>query len=228
MAPIGAVLSGGSTINSLGGFSTGGPFGGGGGINGGPWDEQISIASGRGIPQWAVWDFGSITYKDASITFGFDAGGGWTIGLPTAGRTEVKFKPVARPSWGSCAAAPLDAMTVTSAFGTRTRNGASEFHPGLDLQARRPTPLFAAESGTVVAARYFEWGNTITIRSKSVTTSYLHLSEMFVDKGYPIEAGQQIGLTGATGAPKWISGAHLHFQQQGPDGTYVAPCGRQR
>ena len=52
LAPIGAVISGGSTINSLGGFSTGG----GGGINGGPWDEQISIASGKGIPQWAVWD----------------------------------------------------------------------------------------------------------------------------------------------------------------------------
>ena len=48
LAPIGAVLSGGSTIRSLGGFSTVVRFGGGVGINGGAWNEQVPGGSSGG------------------------------------------------------------------------------------------------------------------------------------------------------------------------------------
>ena len=45
LAPIGAIISGGSTINSLGGFSTGGA----GGLNGGLWNEQVPGLGGGSL-----------------------------------------------------------------------------------------------------------------------------------------------------------------------------------
>ena len=222
LAPIGAVISGGSTINSLGGFSTGG----GGGINAGPWDEQISIASGKGIPQWAVWDFGSITNKDATVIFGGNLQAGWTP-LSQVGRTTIKFKPAPRPAWGGCTAAPLDVMKVGDGFGPRSLRGQPNNHTGVDLAAVTGTPLYAAEGGDVTAAGMFPWGNTIAIQGPKGRFEYLHLSEMLANKGSAVSAGQLIGLTGGTRQPYYITAPHLHFQQYS-SGSYVPPCGRVR
>ena len=127
MAPIGAVLSGGSTINSLGGFSTGGPFGGGGGINGGPWDEQISIASGKGVPQWAVWDFGSTANSDSG---GLQQIGFWEGLIPIWGSGKRAYYDVKRGCYQGAvfngALAVSDVALVKSAGGALAR-GAWKF-----------------------------------------------------------------------------------------------------
>ena len=211
-------------------FGCGGVFGNCGSIGGGSWNEQGPGPNVRDPGGLMIQDFGSITGKEVDINL-IDIAGRWPdfwYGAPYTplrqiGKTSLQFR---RASFGSCEAAPLDVMEVTSEFGNRERNGKIEFHPGLDLRARSPQPLYAAEGGNVVSAGYYDWGNTITTRSGSVSTSYLHLSQMFVAAGSTVSAGQLIGMTGGTGSRKWISGAHLHFQQKSRD--WIPPCGRSK
>ena len=49
---------------------------------------------------------------------------------------------------------------------------------------------------------------------------YAHLSRVDVTKRDRVVAGQQVGLSGATGK---VSGPHLHFEVRAPSGKLVDP-----
>jgi murein DD-endopeptidase MepM/ murein hydrolase activator NlpD len=103
---------------------------------------------------------------------------------------------------------PLKAVQITSRFGKR----GGDFHEGVDLRARQGTPVFAAQSGTVLYAgsklRGYGWMVVIGHR-KGVATVYAHNSKIFVKKGQKVIQGMKIALSGKTGRAR---GPHLHFE----------------
>jgi murein DD-endopeptidase MepM/ murein hydrolase activator NlpD len=97
---------------------------------------------------------------------------------------------------------------VTSGFGMR--GGAH--HDGIDIPARRGTPIRAAESGRVIHsdARLAGYGNMVIIKHMGdLSTVYAHNRKNLVRTGQFVEKGQiiaEVGQTGRTTAP------HLHFE----------------
>lgn len=137
---------------------------------------------------------------------------------------------------------PVDGdMTVTSLFGHRNAPtaGASTDHNGIDISVPRGTALRATEAGTVVEVKNDltendsnavrmkhgnKGGNYVIVEypradGKSYFVSYCHLTEngVKVNVGDKVEAGQIIGLSGATGNG---TGPHLHMTvRTGPTGS---------
>jgi len=87
--------------------------------------------------------------------------------------------------------------------------------PGTDYGSAYGSPLFAPGAGTVVDISWSNGGGTgrfIAIdMDDGRRARALHLSEIWVDFGQRVGAGQQIGLTGASGwGSDWGYGAHVH------------------
>lgn len=106
---------------------------------------------------------------------------------------------------------PLEGR-ITDAFGTRRRLApeVESRHLGLDLAGSPGTPVRATNRGVVVAASNFYFqGNAVYLdHGAGLVTSYLHLSRTLVSPGDTVEAGQVVGLVGATGR---VTGPHLHW-----------------
>lgn len=103
---------------------------------------------------------------------------------------------------------PLAKVRVTSPFGPRGSNP----HDGIDLQARKGTPVYASADGKVIysGAKISGYGQMVVIRHASrLSTVYAHASRLLVKKGQRVKQGQLIALSGATGQTR---GAHLHFE----------------
>ncbi|WP_256105570.1 LysM peptidoglycan-binding domain-containing M23 family metallopeptidase [Streptomyces sp. ODS05-4] len=87
----------------------------------------------------------------------------------------------------------------------------SGYHTGVDFAASTGTPVKAVGPGTVVSAGSGgAYGNEVVIKHEDGNYSqYAHLSSLGVSAGQTVGAGQQIGLSGATGN---VTGPHLHFE----------------
>ncbi len=101
---------------------------------------------------------------------------------------------------------------ITSPFGNRrVFNGKlKSYHNGLDFRAAIGTPVHAANTGIVKAAKdLFYSGNAVILdHGREIFTIYAHVSKIEVNVDQRIQKGQLIGLTGATGR---VSGPHLHW-----------------
>lgn len=114
---------------------------------------------------------------------------------------------------------PCPGAVVSSTFGYRTFD--NSFHNGLDLAAPEGTPTYAADSGTVLYARWSDSaGNWVVIdHGNGFVTKYMHHTSYTVTEGQYVQKGQQVGYVGNTGNS---FGAHLHFQVE-LNGTPVDP-----
>lgn len=85
------------------------------------------------------------------------------------------------------------------------------FHRGLDIAARRGTPVFATADGLVTyAAWHGGYGKTIDLaHTAGISTRYGHLDRFLVQKGQKVNKGQVIGEVGSTGRS---TGPHLHYE----------------
>ena len=87
-------------------------------------------------------------------------------------------------------------------------------HNGIDVGVGEGTDVYAASTGTIVAAEYNSArGNTIVIEHKISGTSYSYYSyyqhlSRFVKTSGDVSAGDLIAYSGSTGEG---SGSHLHF-----------------
>lgn len=107
---------------------------------------------------------------------------------------------------------------VTSGFGGRWGTN----HNGTDFGAAHGSPLYAATSGTVVAAGPAS-GYGLWIRIKTDDghlLEYGHNNENYVHVGQRVTAGQIIGTVGNRG---YSTGPHLHFGVQNPAGQWIDP-----
>ncbi|GAA3044572.1 M23 family metallopeptidase [Kitasatospora albolonga] len=106
--------------------------------------------------------------------------------------------------------APVSGGTST-AYHASGSSWSSGYHTGVDFRASTGTSVKAITSGTVVkAGNGGAYGNEVVIRhADGKYSEYAHLSSIGVSAGQTVSAGQQIGLSGATGN---VTGPHLHFE----------------
>lgn len=107
---------------------------------------------------------------------------------------------------------------ITSGFGPRW----GTFHNGTDFGAPVGTPMYAAKSGTVVAAGPAS-GYGLWIRIKTddgELLEYGHNDQNYVSVGQRVNAGQVIGTVGNRG---YSTGPHLHFGVQNAAGQWIDP-----
>ena len=137
-----------------------------------------------------------------------------TAAMPAAAPFDVAYR------------APLAVMHLNSRFGvvsSRTPDG----HHGVDLRARRGTPVLAVADGVVETSSDLDaggakYGKTVTIAHADGHRSvYAHLDSRKVAAGDTVHAGQVIALSGASGK---VSGPHLHLELR-EHGQPVDPAG---
>lgn len=106
---------------------------------------------------------------------------------------------------------PLEGRLTTDFGATRYHNNElANRHSGIDIAAPTGTPILASNTGQVtLAADLLATGKTIIIdHGWNIYSSYLHLNELFVEKGEYISKGEEIGAVGSTG---FSTGPHLHW-----------------
>lgn len=136
----------------------------------------------------------------------------------TASYTPPKTERLAQQAEEGAEAAPnatgIDRMRwpvrgrVVSSYG----KGGGKANDGIDISVPEGTPVKAAENGVVIYAGdgLKEFGNTVLVRHENgLVTVYGHASEIKVQRGQKVKRGDELalsGMSGATDQPK------LHFE----------------
>lgn len=124
---------------------------------------------------------------------------------------------------------PIDKMlcpvngVVSSYFGMRKHPLYDQeiFHSGIDIDAPNGTDILSVAKGEIIeVGESTSYGKYIRIKhSELMETFYAHCSEILVQNGDKIEAGDIIGKVGNTGNSL---GSHLHFEIV-YDGKHINP-----
>ncbi|NEY33133.1 peptidoglycan DD-metalloendopeptidase family protein [Streptomyces sp. PRKS01-65] len=106
---------------------------------------------------------------------------------------------------------PVPGGTVGTPYHQTGSMWSSGYHTGTDFVVPTGTSLKAVGAGTVVSAGWGgAYGNQVVIKlADGYYAQYAHLSSLSVSAGQSVTAGQQVGLSGATGN---VTGPHLHFE----------------
>jgi len=105
---------------------------------------------------------------------------------------------------------PLPSGTISSPYGSRR----GRLHAGVDITAKRGTPVFACADGKVIFAgtrkKYRRYGRMVIIdHGQNLCTRYAHASRILVRIGQQVRRGERIALVGSTGS---ASCPHLHLE----------------
>lgn len=89
--------------------------------------------------------------------------------------------------------------------------GRRAFHTGLDISARRGSPVSAPADGVVTRAGWLHgYGKVVEINhGYGITSRYGHLHRIDVEVGDVVQRGDGIGQVGSTGRS---TGPHLHYE----------------
>ncbi len=101
---------------------------------------------------------------------------------------------------------PCEEKTISASVGSY------KGHKGIDIGSVRGSEIYAAANGIVKEVEFGNrgYGYYVVIEHESGHRSlYAHCSEIYVEKGQKVEAGETIALTGSTGNS---TGPHLHFE----------------
>lgn len=108
-----------------------------------------------------------------------------------------------------------DYYRISSPYGERINPISKEktFHSGIDILAPEGSNIVSAYDGIVIFAEYYnDYGNTVKIQhNNGMITLYAHCSELLVNEGDKVKAGDLIAKVGSTGK---ATGEHLHFEIQ--------------
>lgn len=171
---------------------------------------------------------GAQTYLSFNVRVDEGGYGTETISLDTQ-QDDLLTTQVTEPEW-DLVAGTMSAFTaqryfgglmglpstgaITSQYGTRRAyNGGvlSTFHSGTDFGGAPGSPVLAPAAGVVVLAEALPVRGNATIidHGWGVVTGYWHQSEISVQVGDIVSAGQVIGVVGSTGRS---TGPHLHWE----------------
>jgi murein DD-endopeptidase MepM/ murein hydrolase activator NlpD len=101
-----------------------------------------------------------------------------------------------------------------------SRAGGIRRHKGIDIHARRGTPVVAIADGIIVEKAHTPiGGKTLWLRSSAHgwKAYYAHLDKQYVREGQYVRKGQIIGTLGNTGNAR-STPPHLHFGISGSNG----------
>ncbi|WP_431963316.1 transglycosylase family protein [Actinacidiphila sp. bgisy160] len=138
-----------------------------------------------------------------------------SLGEKAAAKTApkaAKFAPAAvKAASTSGYTAPLDRVTLGTAYHRAGAMWSKGYHTGVDFIASTGTKVKSIAGGTVVSAGWGgSYGNQVVVKHADGRYSqYAHLSSLSVSAGQTVSVGQQLGLSGATGN---VTGPHLHFE----------------
>ena len=109
---------------------------------------------------------------------------------------------------------PVDDAIITGVYGSqRILNGKPKWpHYGLDFAQKEGTPVKAMLDGTVTLAEYdlyYSGGTLIFDHGHGISTLYMHMQKILVDKGQKVKQGDIIGTVGSTGR---ATGPHLDIR----------------
>ncbi|MFF9277074.1 M23 family metallopeptidase [Streptomyces griseosporeus] len=129
---------------------------------------------------------------------------------PKAQQSAAKAAPAAQTA-ATGFSLPVSGATVGTPYHLAGSMWSSGYHTGVDFVVPTGTSLKAVAAGTVVSAGWGgAYGNQVVIKlNDGYYAQYAHLSQLSVSAGQTVTAGQQIGLSGATGN---VTGPHLHFE----------------
>ncbi len=129
--------------------------------------------------------------------------------------TAVAAMPLRRPVHGE--------IDMTSSFGVRLDPFLARpaMHTGIDFRGDTGEAIHVTAGGTVVSAGWSGgYGRMIEVdHGHGLATRYGHLSEIDVQVGQTVKAGQTVGRMGSTGRS---TGPHLHYETR-IDGEAVNP-----
>ena len=105
---------------------------------------------------------------------------------------------------------------ITGVYGSqRILNGvAKRPHYGIDIANIEGTEVISPSDGIIVLAEkdlFFSGGTIIISHGMGLTSSLLHLSQIFVSVGDKVDIGQKIGSVGSTGRS---TGPHLDWRME--------------
>ena len=106
---------------------------------------------------------------------------------------------------------PVENAIITGVYGSqRILNGKPKWpHYGLDFAAKEGTKIKAMLNGIVTLAEpnlFYTGGTLIFDHGHGISTLYMHMEKIFVEKGQKVKQGDIIGTIGSTGR---ATGAHL-------------------
>ena len=106
---------------------------------------------------------------------------------------------------------PVDDAIITGVYGSqRILNGKPRWpHYGLDFAQKEGAPVKAMLNGTVTLAEqdlYYTGATLIFDHGHGISTLYMHLKDIYVEKGQKVKQGDIIGTVGSSGR---ATGPHL-------------------
>ncbi|MBR4064536.1 MAG: peptidoglycan DD-metalloendopeptidase family protein [Tidjanibacter sp.] len=118
----------------------------------------------------------------------------------------------------------VDYMHFANNFGEQTdpQTGAIINHKGIDIVAKKGTPVYAIADGRVVVSgkgTLSEGERVMLEHEDGVLSFYYHLDKAMAKEGAEVKVGEQIGTVGQTGD---ATGPHLHFEMR-HNGTSIDP-----
>lgn len=136
---------------------------------------------------------------------------GQELQVPSAGDV-LPATPISELATGSKISWPLKGM-ITSNFGFRSLVYAGRNlrnHTGMDIDGHTGDLIYSAIDGTVTFSGWQGgYGNLVVVTNGNMETYYAHASELLVQVGETVAAGQKIARVGASGV---ATGSHLHFE----------------
>jgi murein DD-endopeptidase MepM/ murein hydrolase activator NlpD len=130
--------------------------------------------------------------------------------------TAVAAMPLRRPVQGE--------IDMTSSFGVRVDPFLSRpaMHTGIDFRGDTGEAIHVTAGGKVVSAGWTGgYGRMVEVdHGNGLSTRYGHMSEIDVQVGQTVKAGQTVGRMGSTGRS---TGPHLHYETR-IDGEAVNPA----
>ena len=139
------------------------------------------------------------------------------LALPALALISFSFRPLPSPSpsvLSKMLAFPVAGFSSKiGSFWGASRDGGVRSHKGIDIFARKGTPVVAIADGVIV-----DKGNTglggkvvwLKTDGQPLRAYYAHLDTWKVKKGQRVKKGQVLGTVGNTGNAK-TTPSHLHF-----------------